>query len=70
MPVHQEELYFIHHEFESSYEIGKAKEYLNHHEPIGSTVDWWDSEVTVTGFDNKHGAQIFLENMLDYVDNQ
>lgn len=69
MPVYQEELYFVTEEFDED-EVSLAKEFLNHNLPVCSEVDWFRNEVTITGFDNRYGAQDFSEKLRDYVDNQ
>jgi len=68
--VHQEDLYFINHEFANVEEVASAKEFLNNNEPVCSDVDWCNNELTITNFDSKDLAEHFYRSLVIYVDNQ
>ena len=68
--VHQEELYFINHEFANAEEVATAKEFLNHNQPVCTVVDWCGSELTITNFDSKSWAEHFYRSLINYIDNQ
>ena len=68
--VHQEELYFISHEFGSAEEVASAKEFLNHNQPVCTVVDWYGNELTITNFGSEDLAEHFYRSLINYVDNQ
>lgn len=67
--VHQEEIYFINHEFKTYKEVESAQDYLGNNEPVCCSSDWWDKELTLTGFDSKYSAESFYKDLINYVDN-
>ena len=68
--VHQEEVYFINHEFANVEEVDSAKEFLNHNQPVCTEVDWYGNELTITNFDSESLAEHFYRSLIIYVDNQ
>ena len=38
--VYQEDIYFIKHEFDTDVEVRLAKTFLNHNQPVSTSVEW------------------------------
>ena len=68
--VYQEEIYSIKHEFDTDAEVRLAKTFLNHNQPVSTSVEWWGNEVTISNFQIESVAEHFYESLMNYVDSQ